>query len=316
MVKRILLTGCAGFIGSNLAEKFLKSGYFVFGVYDFSSGQKRNIDLLSRYENFRFLKTKVEDLKISLLPSELSFIAHLASPASPADFDKIPEAIISVNTLGTQHLLKIAKHFGSRFLFTSTSEVYGDPLVHPQPETYWGNVNTQGVRSVYDESKRLGETYTALYHRKYGLDTRIVRIFNTYGPRMRLNDGRVVTNFIGAILNSKPVLIYGTGRQTRSFCYIDDLLAGLIEMLFKNGLAGQTINLGNDREISINRLVEIFESLAGRKLAKKYLPLPQPEDPQRRRPNLTKAKRMLNYSVKTDLATGLRKTIDYFKSEI
>ena len=313
--KTILLTGAAGFIGSHLTDKLLALNHFVIGVDDLSTGQIQNLSHLQNHPNFKFIQIKAEDLTLDhLQTNHIDIIAHLASPASPVDFDKIPQHIISVNTIGTHNLLNIAQKFKARFLFASTSEVYGDPLVHPQPETYWGNVNPQGIRSVYDESKRLGETYTALYHRQYQLDTRIVRIFNTYGPRMRLNDGRVITNFIQAIINNQPLPIYGDGFQTRSFCYVDDLISGLIQILMLDNLAGQTINLGNDQEISINQLAQTFEQIIGKPLSKTYLQLPHPDDPKKRRPDLTKAKQLLNYTPKTNLITGLQQTLQYFLS--
>ncbi len=311
--KTILIAGVAGFIGSHLGERFLQEGWKVIGVDNLLTGQEENVKLLSEYPSFKFIRNPVEELEISDL-KDLSpaIIAHLASPASPVDFSKIPEAIISANTQGTHHLLEVARQFGSRFLFASTSEIYGDPLVHPQPETYWGNVNPQGSRSVYDESKRLGETYVALYHRKYELDTRIVRIFNTYGPRMRLNDGRVVTNFIKAIIEDKPLPIYGDGSQTRSFCYVDDLVNGLSKMLLVEDLNGETVNLGNDEEITINKLADIFEEIVGHKLERHFIPLPHNEDPKRRRPLLTKAEKLLNYHPQVSLVDGLRRTLKYF----
>ena len=313
--RTILLTGAAGFIGSHLTDKLLALNHFVIGVDDLSTGQIQNLSHLKNHPNFKFIQTKAEDLTLNHLQNyHVDIIAHLASPASPVDFDKIPHHIISVNTIGTHNLLKLAQKFKARFLFASTSEVYGDPLVHPQPETYWGNVNPQGIRSVYDESKRLGETYTALYHRQYRLDTRIVRIFNTYGPRMRLNDGRVITNFIKAIINHQPLPIYGDGTQTRSFCYVDDLVTGLISILMLDNLSGQTINLGNDQEISINQLAQTFEQTIGQPLPKTYLKLPHPDDPKKRRPDLTKAKQLLNYTPKTNLITGLQKTLQSFFS--
>ncbi|NOY14922.1 MAG: NAD-dependent epimerase/dehydratase family protein [bacterium] len=312
--KTILITGAAGFIGSHLADRFLQQGYKVIGVDDFSTGQPENIKPLAKQPLFNFFQIKVEDLTPSHLANHsIDVIAHLASPASPVDFDKIPEHIISVNTIGTRSLLNLARRFKSRFLFASTSEVYGDPLVHPQPETYWGNVNPQGIRSVYDEAKRLGETYTALYRRQYKLDARIVRIFNTYGPHMRLNDGRVITNFIKAVISGQPIPIYGDGRQTRSFCFVDDLVDGLTAFLTLDGLDGQTINLGSDQEISINQLFDVFVRILKKPLAKKHRPLIHPDDPKKRRPVLTKAKKLLNYQPKISLAEGLVKTLKYFK---
>ncbi len=310
----ILVTGAAGFIGSHLIDVLITKGFSVIGVDNLVTGQLVNIKHLMNSSRFLFIKERVEDLTLDQLEKyEIKAIAHLASPASPVDFERIPEAIISVNTIGTHHLLKIANEFSARFLFASTSEVYGDPLVHPQPESYWGNVNPQGSRSVYDEAKRLGETYVALYYRKYHLDTRIVRIFNTYGSRMRLNDGRVITNFIQAVLKDEPLPIYGDGEQTRSFCYVDDLVKGLVEMLLQDGLNGKTINLGNDKEISINELAVILETVLDQKLERHYLPLPHKDDPKRRRPVLTKAKRLLNYRPRVDLIEGLEKTLRYFK---
>ncbi len=310
----ILVTGAAGFIGSHLVDALIEKDFLVIGVDNLITGQLVNIKHLMNSPRFLFIEGRVEDLKFDQLESyKIKAIAHLASPASPVDFERIPEAIISVNTLGTHRLLKIAKEFSSRFLFASTSEVYGDPLVHPQPEGYWGNVNPQGSRSVYDEAKRLGETYVALYHRKYHLDTRIVRIFNTYGPRMRLNDGRVITNFIQAVLRNKPLPIYGDGKQTRSFCYVDDLVKGLIKMLLQDGLDGETINLGNDEEISINELAVTLETILNQKLERRYLPLPHKDDPKRRRPVLTKARKLLHYQPTVELIEGLKRTLRYFE---
>lgn len=311
-MKTIVVTGAAGFIASHLSQKLLDLGFQVIGVDNFISGQQANINWLSKSKTFQFINKPVEKLSATDLPSQVWAFAHLASPASPADFVKIPEEIISVNTQGTFNLLKLADKLQSRFLFASTSEVYGDPQVHPQPETYWGNVNPQGARSVYDEAKRLGETYVALFARRQKLDTRIVRIFNTYGPRMRLNDGRVITNFIQAVLDKKSLKIYGSGNQTRSFCYVDDLVDGLVSLLLTDDLIGQTVNLGNDAEISINQLVDILERVIGRKLEKRMVPLPYLDDPKQRQPNLTKAKKLFNYQPKIDLETGLVKTYQYF----
>ncbi len=312
-MKTIVVTGAAGFIASHLSRKLMDMGFFVVGVDNFLSGQERNIDWLKSFGNFNFVNKSVEELTSSDLPSSIWAMAHLASPASPSDFSKIPEEIISVNTYGTLNLLKLAQKFQARFLFASTSEIYGDPLVHPQPETYWGNVNPQGVRSVYDEAKRLGETYVSLFRRCYDLDSRIVRIFNTYGPRMRLNDGRVITNFVQAVLSGQPLKIYGDGNQTRSFCYVDDLVEGLTVLILKDDLVGQTVNLGNDVEISVNQLAAVFEEVLNRKLDKRLAPLPSADDPKRRRPDLAKARKLLNYWPKVSLKQGLAKTYQYFK---
>ncbi|MEN3045375.1 MAG: UDP-glucuronic acid decarboxylase family protein [Candidatus Hydrothermales bacterium] len=307
---RILVTGCAGFIGSHLCEHFLNLGEEVTGIDNFITGNKKNVELLKKYRNFKFFELDVCD--VVELPERYDIIYHLASPASPKQYYNYQLETMLANSYGTKNLLEKAKKDGSVFVFASTSEVYGDPLIHPQREDYNGNVNPIGERSVYDESKRFGEALCMVFFRKFDLDVRIARIFNTYGPRMDIDDGRVIPNFMVQALKNLPLTIYGDGNQTRSFCYIDDMVEALKRMGVKSNLKGEVINLGNPKEIRIIELAEIIEKLVNRKLEKKFLPLPK-DDPQRRCPNIEKAKKVLDWEPKVEFEEGLQKTLDYFR---
>ncbi|MEO0296692.1 MAG: UDP-glucuronic acid decarboxylase family protein [candidate division WOR-3 bacterium] len=307
---RILITGCAGFIGSHLCEKFLVKGDEVTGIDNFITGSKKNVEILKKYKNFKFLELDVcNELKIK---ERFDIIYHIASPASPKHYYEFQLETMLVNSIGTKNLLDKAKIDNSVFVFASTSEVYGDPLIHPQREDYNGNVNPVGERSMYDESKRFGEALCMVYFRKFNVDVRIVRIFNTFGPRMKKEDGRVIPNFIMQALRNKPLTIYGDGSQTRSFCYIDDMVEGLIKVGIKENLKGEVINLGNPHEIKIIELSEIIEKLLNKNLKKKFLPLPK-DDPKRRCPDIEKAKKLLEWEPKVSFKEGLLKTIEYFK---
>jgi len=307
---RILITGCAGFIGSHLCERFLKEKHKVIGVDNFITGNKRNIEILKNYDGFEFIEGDViKGLKID---KKFDIIYHLASPASPKHYYKYQIETMLVNSVGTKNLLDKTKEDASVFVFASTSEVYGDPLFHPQKESYYGNVNPVGPRSMYDEAKRFGEALCMVYLRKYGTDIRIARIFNTYGPRMDTQDGRVIPNFMVQAIRGEPLTIYGDGNQTRSFCYIDDMIEGLYRIGVYKNLKGEVINLGNPHEIKIIELAEIIEELLNKKLQKKFLPLPQ-DDPKRRCPDIKKAEELLNFKPSTPFKEGLLKTLEYFK---
>ncbi len=307
---RILITGCAGFIGSHLCEKFLKEKHEVTGVDNFITGNRKNIDILKKYNNFEFIEQDViSGIKIN---KKFDIIYHLASPASPKHYSEYQLETMLVNSVGTENLLDKTKEDGSTFVFASTSEVYGDPLVHPQKENYYGNVNPVGPRSMYDEAKRFGEALCMVYLRKYNIDIRIARIFNTYGPRMGVEDGRVIPNFMVQAIREKPLTIYGDGTQTRSFCYIDDMVEGLYRIGVYKDLKGEVINLGNPYEIKIIELAEIIEELVNKKLQRKFLPLPQ-DDPKKRCPDIEKAEKLLNWKPSTPFREGLLKTLEYFK---
>lgn len=306
---RILITGVCGFIGSHLAERFLKEENEVFGIDNFLTGRKENLEILLKYKNFRFEKISVEDLKKN---EKFELIIHLASCASPKDYLKYPLETMKANSIGTWNLLEISKNIKARFVYGSTSEVYGDPLENPQKEEYYGNVNPVGERSVYDESKRFGEALCMAYYRKFKVDVRIVRIFNTYGPRMKIDDGRVIPNFITQALKNEDLTIYGDGNQTRSFCYIDDLVEGIYKFSLKENIKERIINLGNPYEIKIIDVAEIILKLTGSKSKMKFYPLPM-DDPKRRCPDIKKAKLEINWEPKTELIEGLKNTIEYFK---
>lgn len=316
---RLLIAGAAGFIGSHLAERYLKDGHIVYGADDLSSGQRHHFDYLKATYGDAFVPLIFNvgndrwgfSIEPKILGTTFDGVFHLASPASPPDYLKRPFSTIQANVDGTRNLLGIAKRNKCRFLFASTSEIYGDPLVSPQPESYWGNVNSIGPRSVYDESKRMGETIISLYNRSYGLDTRIIRIFNTYGPRMRLNDGRVVTNFIHQCLNDLPITLYGTGQQTRSLCYVDDLVEGIVRT-FEHG-DNLPINLGNPYEQTVEQIARLIMHLTGKQdLPICYEPLPQ-DDPKQRCPDITRAQTLLGWKPEVSIHDGLLKTIEYFK---
>lgn len=308
-MKRILITGAAGFLGSHLCDRFIREGYHVIGMDNLITGDKKNIEHLFGLEHFEFLFHDVS--KFVHVPGPLDYILHFASPASPIDYLKIPIQTLKVGSLGTHNLLGLAKAKNARILVASTSEVYGDPLVHPQSEEYWGNVNPVGPRGVYDEAKRFQEAITMAYHTYHGLETRIARIFNTYGPRMRLNDGRVLPAFIGQALRGEDLTVFGDGSQTRSFCYVDDLIEGIYRLLLSD--YAYPVNIGNPDEITINEFGEEIIKLTGtsQKLINKPLPV---DDPKQRQPDITLAKKLLNWEPKVGRAEGLKITYQYFKS--
>lgn len=309
-MEKVLVTGGAGFIGSHLCEELLKKGYQVVCLDNLVTGSEENIKDLKNNPNFEFIKADVtKDTNPDL---NVQYIFHLASPASPADFDKIPEEIALTNSLGTLNVLKLAQKTKARVLIASTSEVYGDPKEHPQKETYWGNVNSFGPRSCYDESKRFGETLTYIYLQKHGIDARIVRIFNTYGPKMRKNDGRAVSNFINQALEGKEITIYGDGESTRSFCYVSDMVEGLIKLMFTEGLKGEVVNIGNPEEYKIIDLAKKIKDLIGSKSEIVFKPA-LPDDPQQRKPDITKAKKLLSWEPKVSVDEGLKKTIEFYR---
>ena len=307
--KRVLITGAAGFLGSHLCDRFIKEGYHVIGMDNLITGRLKNIEHLFPLESFEFYNHDVS--KFIHVAGNLDYILHFASPASPIDYLKIPIQTLKVGSLGIHNCLGLAKAKGARVLIASTSEVYGDPSVHPQPEEYWGNVNPVGPRGVYDEAKRFQEAITMAYHTFHGVETRIVRIFNTYGPKMRLNDGRVLPAFIGQALRGEDITIFGDGSQTRAFCYVDDLVEGIYRLLHSD--YSSPVNIGNPDEISIKDFAEEIIKLTGtdQKVVFKDLPV---DDPKQRQPDITKAKELLDWSPKVGRAEGLRVTYDYFKS--
>lgn len=308
-MKRVLVTGAAGFLGSHLCDRFIKEGCYVIGMDNLITGDMANLEHLMPLENFEFYHHDVS--KYVHVPGELDYILHFASPASPIDYLKIPIQTLKVGSLGTHNLLGLAKAKNARILVASTSEVYGDPLVHPQTEDYWGNVNPIGPRGVYDEAKRFQEAITMAYHRFHGVETRIVRIFNTYGPRMRLNDGRVLPAFIGQALRGEDLTVFGDGKQTRSFCYVDDLVEGIYRLLLSDCAA--PVNVGNPDEITIGEFAEEIIKLTGTTQKVIYKPLPK-DDPMQRQPQIDKAKSILNWSPKVSRSEGLKITYDYFKN--
>jgi len=307
--KKILITGAAGFLGSHLCDRFVKENYHVIGMDNLITGQLKNIEHLFSLENFEFYHHDVS--KFIHVPGELDYILHFASPASPIDYLKIPIQTLKVGSLGIHNCLGLAKAKDARVLIASTSEVYGDPSVHPQPEEYWGNVNPVGPRGVYDEAKRFQEAITMAYHTFHGVETRIIRIFNTYGPRMRLNDGRVLPAFIGQALRGEDLTIFGDGSQTRSFCYVDDLIEGIHRLLLSD--YAQPVNIGNPDEISIKDFAEEIIKLTGTDQKVIYKDLPT-DDPKQRQPDITKARAILNWEPKVSRSEGLKITYDYFKS--
>lgn len=307
--KRILITGAAGFLGSHLCDRFIREGYDVVGMDNLITGDLKNIDHLFKLKEFTFYEHDVS--KFVHVPGKLDYILHFASPASPIDYLKIPIQTLKVGSLGTHHLLGLAKSKNATILVASTSEVYGDPLVHPQKEDYWGNVNPVGPRGVYDEAKRFQEAITMAYHTFHGLDTRIARIFNTYGPRMRLNDGRVLPAFIGQALRGEDLTVFGDGNQTRSFCFVDDLVEGIYRLLMSDFV--NPVNIGNPDEITIREFAEEIQALTGSDLKIVYKPLPK-DDPMRRKPDITLAKKLLDWEPGISRKEGLRITYDYFKS--
>ena len=308
-MKRVLITGAAGFLGSHLCDRFIKEGLYVIGMDNLITGSMENIEHLMSNANFEFYHHDVS--KYVHVPGELDYILHFASPASPIDYLKIPIQTLKVGSLGTHNLLGLARTKKARMLIASTSEVYGDPLVHPQTEEYYGNVNPIGPRGVYDEAKRFQEAMTMAYHTFHGLETRIVRIFNTYGPRMRLNDGRVLPAFIGQALRGEDLTVFGDGSQTRSFCYVDDQVEGIYRLLMSD--YPYPVNIGNPDEITIGQFAEEIIKLTGTDQKVIYKPLPK-DDPMQRQPNITKAKEILGWEPKVDRKEGLKITYEYFKS--
>ncbi len=308
-MKKILITGAAGFLGSHLCDRFVKEGYHVIGMDNLITGDLKNIEHLFKLKEFEFYQHDVS--KFIHITGELDYILHFASPASPIDYLKIPIQTLKVGSLGTHNCLGLAKAKGARMLIASTSEAYDDPMVHPQTEDYWGNVNPIGPRGVYDEAKRFQEAITMAYHRYHGVETRIIRIFNTYGPRMRLNDGRVLPAFIGQALRGEDLTVFGDGNQTRSFCYVDDLVEGIYRLLMSD--YAEPVNIGNPDEITISEFAEEIIKLTGtdQKVIYKELPV---DDPMQRQPNIDKARSILNWEPKVNRAEGLKITYEYFKS--
>ena len=306
--KRVLITGAAGFLGSHLSDRFIKEGYHVIGMDNLVTGSMKNIEHLFPKKEFEFYFHDVT--KFVHVPGKLDYILHFASPASPIDYLKIPIQTLKVGSLGTHNLLGLAKEKKARFLIASTSEIYGDPTVHPQNEEYWGNVNPIGPRGVYDEAKRFQEAITMAYHTYHGLETRIVRIFNTYGPRMRLNDGRALPAFFSQAIEGKDITVFGDGSQTRSFCYVDDLVEGIYRLLLSDYV--NPVNIGNPDEITIKEFAEEIIKLTGTDQKIIYTPLPT-DDPKQRQPDITKAKELLGWEPKVSRKEGLKVTYDYFK---
>lgn len=304
-----LITGAAGFLGSNLVDRFVRDGWSVIGMDNLITGRADNLAHLEGHERFRLVNHDVSTYIDVAEPVDA--VLHFASPASPPDYLNFPIQTMKVGALGTHNALGVAKAKGARFLLASTSEVYGDPQVHPQPETYWGNVNPIGPRGVYDEAKRFAEALTMAYRNEHGVDTRIIRIFNTYGPRMRLNDGRVVPNFVHQLLEGRPLTIYGDGRQTRSFCFVDDLVEGIVRVL-EGGTDGMPFNLGNPAERTIGQLAETMCAVYGADAKVIYQDLPV-DDPKVRCPDITRAKTVLGWEPTIDLAEGLQRTFEHFR---
>jgi dTDP-glucose 4,6-dehydratase len=308
---RVLITGAGGFLGSHLADRFLAEGYSVVGVDNFLTGSPDNVAHLVGNPNFEFLEHDVTNF--TYVAGDLDGVLHFASPASPVDYLQLPIQTLKVGSLGTHKALGLAKAKGARFLLASTSEVYGDPQVHPQPESYWGHVNPVGPRGVYDEAKRFAEAMTMAYHRFHNVDTRIVRIFNTYGPRMRQQDGRVVSNFVVQALKGEPLTIYGNGEQTRSFCYVSDLVDGIVK-LFGSELNDPT-NIGNPNEFTVRQLAEQVLQATGSSSTIEQHPLPT-DDPKVRQPDITRARTMLGWDPAVSLEEGLVNTIEYFRQRL
>ncbi|MEN7546668.1 UDP-glucuronic acid decarboxylase family protein [Rapidithrix thailandica] len=310
-MKRVLITGVAGFLGSHLADRFIKEGFHVIGMDNLITGDLANIEHLFPLKEFEYYHHDVS--KFIHVPGELDYIVHFASPASPIDYLKMPIQTLKVGSLGTHNCLGLAKAKNARIIVASTSEIYGDPTVHPQNEEYWGNVNSVGPRGVYDEAKRFQEAITMAYHTYHGLETRMVRIFNTYGPRMRLNDGRALPAFMGQALRGEDITVFGNGDQTRSFCFVDDLVEGIYRLLMSD--YHLPVNIGNPSEITIKEFAEEVIRLTGTSSKIVYKELPK-DDPKVRCPDITKAKEILGWEPKIDRAEGLKRTLDYFKNKV
>ncbi|NLR82975.1 UDP-glucuronic acid decarboxylase family protein [Chitinophaga eiseniae] len=309
--KRILIAGAAGFLGSHLCDRFIKEGYHVIAMDNLLTGNIKNIEHLFPLPEFEYYHHDVT--KFVHIPGKLDYILNFASPASPIDYLKMPIQTLKVGSLGTHNLLGLAKEKKARILVASTSEVYGDPNVHPQPEEYWGNVNPVGPRGVYDEAKRFLESITMAYHNFHGVETRIIRIFNTYGPRMRLNDGRALPAFMSQALNGEDLTVFGDGSQTRSFCYVDDLVEGIYRLLLSD--YHLPVNIGNPQEITLNQFAEEIIALTGAKQKIVYHPLPK-DDPKQRQPDITKARTLLGWEPKVNRQEGLKITYEYFKKAL
>ena len=306
-----VVTGAAGFLGSHLTDLLISRGHRVIGIDNFVTGAIENIDHLGGNQNFKFIQQDVTEF--IFLHDRVDYIWHFASPASPIDYLELPIQTLKVGSLGTHKVLGLARQKGARFLLASTSEIYGDPLVHPQKEDYWGNVNTIGPRGCYDESKRFAEAMTFAYHREHQIDTRIVRIFNTYGPRMRLRDGRVVPAFVSQALTGKPLTVFGEGKQTRSFCYCSDLIEGIYRLMMSE--TNDPVNIGNPQELTILEFAERIIRLTGSKSKIIYKPLPQ-DDPKQRQPDISRARKLLGWQPVVQLEDGLKRTIEYFRGRV
>jgi dTDP-glucose 4,6-dehydratase len=306
-----VVTGAAGFLGSHLTDLLLARGHKVIGIDNFVTGSVDNIAHLGGNPNFKFIQQDVTEFIFLDVP--VQYVWHFASPASPVDYLELPIQTLKVGSLGTHKVLGLAKNKKARFLLASTSEIYGDPLVHPQPEEYWGNVNSIGPRGCYDEAKRFGEALAMAYHKQHGIETRIVRIFNTYGPRMRLHDGRVVPAFINQALKNRPLTVFGRGQQTRSFCYVSDLIEGIFRLMMSN--YSLPVNIGNPAELTVLEFARQIIRAIGSRSKVAFQPLPQ-DDPKQRRPDITKARKLLKWEPKVPLAEGLEKTITYFKGKV
>lgn len=306
-----VITGGAGFLGSHLTDRLLKEGHRVIAIDNLITGNVANIEHLAGNKDYKFICHDVTDF--IYIPGKVDYVWHFASPASPIDYLKIPIPTLKVGSLGTHNALGLAKDKGAAFLLASTSECYGDPLIHPQKEDYWGNVNPIGPRGVYDEAKRFAEAITMAYHRYHGMNTHIVRIFNTYGPRMRLNDGRVVPAFIGQALTGQPLTIFGDGSQTRSFCYVSDLIDGIFRLMMSQ--FHEPVNIGNPREMTIRQFAEEILRITGASCQIEHKPLPV-DDPKVRQPDITRAKNVLGWEPEIDFDKGIRETIDYFRGRV